>query len=75
MLLKVRDFKNTVRYIRYIISYFDYCTYKQDKKNNVMYPMHYDSPVGLLINCKMRGLLVTMPEPLGKKSLENKYSL
>lgn len=34
---------------------------------------YYDSPVGQLINCKMRGLLVTMPEPLGKKSLKKKY--
>lgn len=31
-----------------------------------------DSPVVLLINCKISGRLVTIPDPLGKKSLETK---
>lgn len=31
-----------------------------------------DSPVVLLINCKISGRLVTIPDPLGKKSLKTK---
>lgn len=31
-----------------------------------------DSPALLFISCKMRGLLVTIPEPRGRKSLHDR---
>lgn len=41
-------------------------------KNCYNHFIYDDSPVVLLISCKISGRLVTIPDPLGKKSLKKK---